>query len=1156
MKFSADFHIHSRFSRATSKTLDFEQLYIAAQLKGISVVGTGDFTHPKWFKEIVQKLEPAEPGLFRLKKDIAHQCDYQVPASCRQTVRFLLATEISCIYKKKERTRKNHNLIFLPGLEPAVRFNKALEKIGNIFSDGRPILGLDAKYLLEILLETDDSGFLVPAHIWTPWFSLLGSKSGFNSIDECFEDLTPHVFAVETGLSSDPAMNCRISSLDRFTLISNSDAHSAHKMGREANLFDTDLSYFAILSAIRSGHPDKFLGTVEFYPEEGKYHLDGHRKCNIRFQPVDSIRHQGKCPKCGKPLTLGVLYRVSELADRPENYRPVRRPAFYNLIPLTEVLSEILGFGPETKRVLKSYNHLLNRFGPEFDILMDRDIQELETSGVPLLGEAIKRMRLGRLDLSPGYDGVFGRIKLFEPGERAQMLGQSSLFTTGRSSEFPLTSGRTASKSVLEKKAWKIKPAATVVEEDKVKASNSYPKVELNQKPINATLENLNPEQQRAVAIDKGPAIIVAGPGTGKTFTLTRRIAFLIFQKQVPPERILAVTFTNKAAEEMRRRLKKILEAAVTLPTVATFHAFCASLQREIRDESNPTIVDDVEKSQWMDRALKMALKEGGPINRPVREIVAAVAAAKQNLVSPEETCRKGDNSPLTRTVAAVYRNYQALLSLQNRCDYEDLIYRVVRRLESDPDTCATYRQRYDHILVDEYQDLNFGQDRLLRQLSPSGRKLFVIGDPDQSIYGFRGSDIRYFNRFLASYPGASITRLTRNYRSTQTILDAANQLISIDEADDSAHDDTTRVHSGIAGKKTVCILETRSDRAEAVAVGKRIERLIGGIAFHSLDFGNVDGINPRRSYGFSDFAIFYRTRAQGESIAEVIQKAGIPCQIASKELRLGAVLLISWLKVIEGVGSYIDLERLVSGLGLRVNRPTLDRFIEWAIQLRIDLAEALYRVERIPLKTIKTKDQTCLVDFSRQIQALGDLLKDHEIRHKLKLLFDRLPGVFIDKHPEVVEEYRQLIELAGDGAQGSSDFFDRVDLQADTDLYDERSQKVALMTMHAAKGLEFPVVFITGCEADLIPLKPKDGQFINMAEERRLFYVAMTRAKERLYLTYARKRRIFGRYRQRRPSPFIDDIERRLITHETPHRRTSTTKKAGAARQVQLKLF
>src|SRR5210317_2658403 len=312
MKFIADLHVHSKFSRATAKNLDLENLYIAAQLKGISVVGTGDFTYPQWFSEICEKLEPAEEGLFKLKSEIAKACDEQVPAFCRDSVRFILSTEISNIYKKNDKTRKNHNLVLVPDLAVAKKFSAKLDRIGNIKSDGRPILGLDARNLLEILLETSDQAFLIPAHIWTPWFSLLGSKSGFNSIKECFEDLTPHIFAAETGLSSDPAMNWRVSALDGITLISNSDAHSPLNLGREANLFNTRLSYCAIKTALKTGNPDQFLGTFEFYPEEGKYHIDGHRACDISFWPETTLKHDGVCPVCGKPLTLGVLYRVEE----------------------------------------------------------------------------------------------------------------------------------------------------------------------------------------------------------------------------------------------------------------------------------------------------------------------------------------------------------------------------------------------------------------------------------------------------------------------------------------------------------------------------------------------------------------------------------------------------------------------------------------------------------------------------------------------------------------------------------------------------------------------------------------------------------------------------------------------------------------------------
>jgi len=422
MRFIADFHIHSHFSRSTAKNLNFENIYIASQLKGITVVGTGDFTHPGWFAEIKEKLIPAEHGLFKLKNNIAKMCDKRVPLSCRGKVRFILVSEISNIYKKNKKTRKNHNLVFLPNLDLAQNFNLKLDKIGNIKSDGRPILGLDARDLLEILLETSDRAFLIPAHIWTPWFSLLGSKSGFDSIEECFEDLSSYIFAVETGLSSDPAMNRKVSFLDGLTLVSNSDAHSPFKIGREANILNTKLSYSSIKKTIKKGDPESFIGTYEFYPEEGKYYIDGHRKCNINFWPEQTRKHNGKCPVCGKPLTLGVLYRVEELSDRPEGEKPEKVLPFFNIIPLTEILSDVLGIGSGSKKVMRNYMTLIEKLGPELTILHDKEKEEINSVGVPLLGEAILRMRQNKIVLSPGYDGVFGKIKIFNHQKRKKTI--------------------------------------------------------------------------------------------------------------------------------------------------------------------------------------------------------------------------------------------------------------------------------------------------------------------------------------------------------------------------------------------------------------------------------------------------------------------------------------------------------------------------------------------------------------------------------------------------------------------------------------------------------------------------------------------------------------------------------------------------------------
>jgi len=423
MKFIADLHIHSKFSRATAKNLNFENLHISAQLKGITVVGTGDFTHPKWFSEIKEKLVPAEEGLFKLKDEIANKCNKQIPISCRGNVRFILQCEISNIYKKNGKTRKNHNLIFVPDIKTAFHLNSKFDAIGNIKSDGRPILGLDAKDLLEIILQSSDKSFLIPAHIWTPWFSVLGSKSGFNSLEECFEDLTHHIFSVETGLSSDPPMNWRISELDGLTLVSNSDAHSPMNLGRNANLFNTELSYTAIRSALISGNPNCCLGTLDFYPEEGKYHYDGHRKCNICMHPNESIANNRICPVCRKPLTLGVLYRVKQLADRPKGGKPIKTLPFFKIIPLTNILSDIFEVGPKTKKVGGYYKSALKTLGPELMILYSYPLHKIDEAGIPLLGEAIRRMRNNKLQISPGYDGEYGKVKIFKPEEKEKLLG-------------------------------------------------------------------------------------------------------------------------------------------------------------------------------------------------------------------------------------------------------------------------------------------------------------------------------------------------------------------------------------------------------------------------------------------------------------------------------------------------------------------------------------------------------------------------------------------------------------------------------------------------------------------------------------------------------------------------------------------------------------
>jgi len=1134
MKFIADFHVHSRFSRATAKNLDFENLYISAQLKGLSVIGTGDFTHPGWFTEIKEKLIPAEPGMFRLKDEISRLCDQEVPKSCRSKVRFMLVSEISNIYKKNNITRKNHNLVFLSDLNQVENFNSKLDKIGNITSDGRPILGLDARDLLEILLDTSDQAFLIPAHIWTPWFSLLGSKSGFDSIDECFEDLTPFIFAVETGLSSDPAMNWRVSALDGLTLVSNSDAHSPLKLGREANLFDTDMSYSAIKSALKSGDPEKFLGTLEFFPEEGKYHLDGHRNCNVRSWPNKTREQGGICPICGKPLTLGVLYRVEELADRPEGVKPKKYHPYYNIIPLVEILSEVLKVGPNSKKVMGIYRNLLEKLGPEFDILTTLNRDVIDAAGLPLLGEAITRVRQNKIFLLPGYDGEFGKIKIFRKDERNKLQGQKSLFIIDS------TDSLSKRRKESNQQPKPCTPPNMIIKDTPDKTTGKRCE----------TVE-LNREQRQAVEHDGGALIIIAGPGTGKTRTLTQKIAYLIQKKKVSPQNILAVTFTNKASQEMRQRLETIFGKSKIQPFIGTFHGLCFQLLNEFEKKSY-TIIDEKDRDLLLLDAINRVERAGVQVKIKPKILLEWIISAKQNILLPEKWLGKTPftNNDLFQTV---YQSYQNLLEIQKFCDYEDLILKTVRILETENKTAVSYRSLFQHIFVDEYQDLNHGQYRIIKSLAPPGvdRNICVVGDPNQSIYGFRGSNVKYFNRFIKDYPDSKVIRLTQNYRSTRTILDGSYQVIKPQNKDTFQE----RIYSEIDGPKTICVFETDSEKAEAVAIGKIIEKLIGGIGFHSMDFGLVDDQQHARNISFSDFAVLYRTAEQNRVLSEVFDTAGIPYQTVSRENVLNTKYireLISLLKVIEGTGGYADLERSLKITTPTINTKAIQDLKNWGYENRFSLESALMNARRFPINKMGKANQIKLGDILTQIFEIRQKTNKMSIKEKLLFLLENTKiSTSSDWSQKTNDSLKHLIDVCESLDSNSLDFFKIVALQTDTDTYNHQSERVALMTMHAAKGLEFPVVFIAGCENGLLPFQSFDGDVSDIQEERRLFYVAMTRARERLYITFAKKRKRFGKIEKRTMSPFVQQIEKKLLTHDA-----AISGKRTKTGPLQLKLF
>lgn len=1130
--FIADLHIHSKFSRATARNLDLEHIYIWAQLKGITVVGTGDFTHPEWFSQIKEKLEPAEPGLYRLRVDIASCCDEAVPSSCRAPVRFLLSCEISNIYKKNGRTRKNHNLVFFPDLKMVRRFNTRLEAIGNIRSDGRPILGLDARDLFEIVLETSDEGFLVPAHIWTPWFSMLGSKSGFDSIEECFDDLSIYIFAAETGLSSDPSMNWRVSDLDHITLISNSDAHSPSKLGREANLFKTKLNYHAMRSAMEKGDKNLFAGTFEFYPEEGKYHVDGHRQCEVCFTPAETQSHLGNCPVCGKPLTLGVLHRVEDLATRPVGIHPVRAFPFYRLVPLDDLLADIFRVGAQSKKVKQNYRALLEKLGNEFQILHYLDRDKIDSAGVALLAEAIIRMRDNRVSFSPGYDGLFGRVHIFTDRERDRLLGHRSLFSAFE---------KTVESADADK--WLNNP--------KFSDPSACAPISEPVEPVEPVIQ-LNKEQQQAVDQAHGPLMIVAGPGTGKTRTLTHKIARLI-ETGADVAQLLAVTFTNKAAREMQERLRVLLGNARSLPFVGTFHALGYRILSQSMVDTHLSVMDEeMRKALVRDAVVLNGLSKKSSGIR-VDDLMKWIVCAKQNMLSSNDPLNGVCPQDRLAELVRCYDTYEHLLRVQHLVDFEDLIFRAVQLLEKEPNLRDKYTGRFSDMFIDEYQDINAGQYRLVRLLAGDHANICIIGDPDQSIYGFRGSDVGCFNWFVQDFPGSRTILLRRNYRSTQTILEISAQVIQ-QNPELLETGGRRAVYSRMTGDRTMHVMELATENAEAVAIGKTIEKMVGGTGFFSLDSGAVDGTMDQKSLSFADFAVLFRTRNQGDVILRILEKAGIPCQVINRKTVLdhpGIKSVLSVFKLLHGTGMFTDLQASIGEIKPSISTKVVEILKSWAYEKNLSLAEALIQTRRLPVPHMGRPRQRKLYDFIGQISDLKNKINGLPVADTLEFIFRKIG--FKEKYrddPMFKNGYSQILETAKVHLADAAGFLAAVTLSRDTDLYDHRVEKVALITMHAAKGLEFPVVFIAGCEDDFIPYRSSTRP-ADLEEERRLFYVALTRAKRHLFLTKADLRRINGQKRSRQLSPFVKDIENR-------YKRFSgqSGKKPEKPAQEQLSLF
>ncbi len=1150
MKLVADLHIHSHYSRATSRDLTFEHLARWAQIKGVHIVGTGDIAHPGWLQEMHDKLEPAEDGLFRLKQDVGDAVQAEVFPACRGFVRFMLAGEISNIYKRHGAVRKVHNVIFAPTLEAVAKIQLALEKIGNIRSDGRPILGLDSHDLLEIVLDVDPRCYLIPAHIWTPWFSMLGSKSGFDSVEECFGDLTEHIFALETGLSSDPPMNWRVSNLDGYTLVSNSDAHSPQKLAREATVFHTEPAYDALFAALHSGDPAAFGGTIEFFPEEGKYHLDGHRKCGVCWEPQTTLAHDGRCSVCGKPVTVGVMHRVETLADRPEGGKPARTHPYASLIPLPEILGEVHGVGPNTRTVRNAYEKLLSRLGPELTILQDVPLEEIAAAGSERLAHGIGNMRRGKVLAEAGYDGEYGVIRVLSGDEADDAAAQPGLFPDAA----PRPTRVAESKPAFTPAADSIAPeppqeVAETGADWEAPSLFELPPVQTTE-PANDWLARLNDEQLAAVQCVDRPLIIAAGPGTGKTRTLTVRIAHIMRTLGAQPESILAITFTNKAAGEMGERLTGLLGSDMAQRlTIKTFHAFGAHLLRRYGDRLG--LPPDFAIAGEHDRLALLRQTRPDLSEAQAARCLDAISSAKNRLVTadaPETDAElaahlaDGEDAG-SIDMAGVYRAYDAALRAAHLLDFDDLLLLAVRLCEEHDDVLDEIRATYRWISVDEYQDVNLAQYRLLRLLAGDGAKLCVIGDPDQAIYGFRGADHRYFLSFQQDFPGARLLALRQSYRSPQSLLDAAAQVIARNPGRAAVE-----LWSEFVEQVKLDIHHAPTDRAEAETVVHRIEQMVGGSSLFSLDSGRVDeSAAGERSFG--DFAVLYRLGAQARLLVEAFERSGIPYQVA------GAT---SWLQRAD-VRPILDCLWLLHSPRSRLHRARI------LAAAGVDFTQAWQFAQDgetlIPAWLRGVGEKTRGGSRRQRLLRLADLWEgwQTEISGTVSDLIGRIGAAWSELGAPTGDAGKQerMQQLAGFAAPYGADlagFIEAVALQSEADAFDPRAERVTLMTLHAAKGLEFPVVFIVGCEEGLLPYLPESERRIaDVEEERRLFYVGMTRASEKLILTAARRRYLFGKQAELPMSHFVHDIEAALLEIQEhaarPQRRPRTD-------DLQLTLF
>ncbi len=1172
--FIADFHIHSKYSRATSRDCVPEMLEVWARRKGIDVLGTGDFTHPAWREELREKFVPSGEGLYVLKDDFRKE---DKTAGTEIKPQFVVSGEISSIYKKNGRVRKVHNLVLLPSLEHAEAISHRLEAIGNLGSDGRPILGLDSRDLLEIVLDKCPEAIFIPAHIWTPHFSLYGAYSGFDDINECFEDLTGCIYALETGLSSDPPMNWRLSALDNFTMVSNSDAHSPANLGREANIFDTEISYPCMARALKKdrhvspgdgglntdGTSSKgFYGTIEFFPEEGKYHYDGHRACKVCWKPSVTKAAGGICPECGGRITVGVLHRVEALADRKDGFVPPEAKHFESLVPLQEVIASSIGSTVASKRVKEKYDNLIQSLGPEFFVLREAPLSDIESAAGPYIAEGIRRLRSGKLEIEPGYDGEYGKIKIMSKSEIDMLSGQLCLIEDrgpakkAKAGRRGLETGFEASSEIaaglfFQAPGCPLPPGNSPLSHKTAESvMNPADEREPAQDDSGHTMKaassdipyGLNGEQWEAVSTTSPAIAVIAGPGTGKTKTLVSRIAYLVEKCGIPPSQITAVTFTNKAAKEMRSRLEKQFgnKRTAGAMTIGTFHSICLQILSQWRGKDNVTIVDEYSAASILEEIIKEKKLAISP-----RDAIKGISMMKNGGGRDASPANQKGAFPDASTMeekggvlGLIYDLYRLQLKHYGVMDYDDILLEVLQHFEdrnrnTEDTSDRSGESSFSYLLVDEFQDINELQYRLIKEWGRNSESIFIIGDPDQSIYGFRGSDFRYFDRFKESFPEIRQVRLTQNYRSTPEIIVSAGAVITRKGAGGRTYSLDAKRESGAR----VRLIEANDDFSEAVFAAKEINRMLGGIDM--LDTQTLSASHRKRPAakhprGFSDIAVLYRTNRQADILEQCFLREGIKYVVVGRDEFLSESLVRKAIAFFRFLFNPADMATLLVCLKADKADPA-------------DLAQKVLGRYAAGEKSI-----AALAGVVEGIQLPPQ--KPGGLRNFMEMLKKYEPAVHKEKPWKIIDSWINDNSLSGVRCMElllntsvmydeMSSFIQNLVLGRESDVVRSGSKvysqdAVQLMTMHASKGLEFPVVFIYGVNEGRIPLR-NSASDIDIDEERRLFYVGMTRAQDELILLTSGT-----------PSLFIADTEEQLVKER------AFAQKQAALQYKQVSLF